>query len=332
MPLDLSSPIVREKLRKIAEDPVLWAKAFLVTYDPVKKKDTPWVARWYQAEMLRDKSLRKVYLCGRRTGKCIDGLSVIYDPQAKKQVTVESLYRLKKLFSVYCFDETTQKVKIQDGCGVAFNGNKPVYQLLALDVTTDREIEILATANHPFYTIDLETGKTSYKNLEELKPGDNVLHFNSTDNTMNWTPIVSIRYKGIRSTYDITVPEYHNFFVGEKNLSILVHNSESMVVEALWRTNTNRNFVHMFVTPYENQIRLLFDRMKELINNSPLLKPHMTRCVNHPYRIEFDNGSKIIGFTTGASSGSGGASLRGQRCDWISLDEMDGRNGLKKRI
>lgn len=160
MALNLRSPIVREKLRKIAEDPVLWAKAFVVTYDPSLKKDVPWTARWYQAEMLRDMSIRKVYLCGRRTGK-----------------------------------------------------------------------------------------------------------------------------------------------------------SEAMVIEALWRTLTNRNFVHMFVTPYENQIRLLFDRMKELIHNSPLLKPRITRCINSPYRIEFDNGSKIIGFTTGASSGSGGASLRGQRCD-----------------
>lgn len=175
--LDLSSPVVREKLKKIAEDPVLWAKAFVVTYDSAKKKDTPWTARWYQAEMLRDMSLKKVYLCGRRTGK-----------------------------------------------------------------------------------------------------------------------------------------------------------SESMVIEALWHVYTHRNFVHMFVTPYENQIRLLFDRMKELINSSPLLKSRMTRCVNNPHRIELDNNSKIIGFTTGASSGSGGASLRGQRCDWISLDEMDGRDGLKKRI
>ena len=39
------------------------------TYDNALKKYTPWTARWYQAEMLRDKSRKKVYRCGRRTGK-----------------------------------------------------------------------------------------------------------------------------------------------------------------------------------------------------------------------------------------------------------------------
>lgn len=63
------SPIERKKLKEIVEDPVLWAKVFVRTFDPVQKKVVPWTARWYQAEMLRDKSLKKVARCGRRTGK-----------------------------------------------------------------------------------------------------------------------------------------------------------------------------------------------------------------------------------------------------------------------
>lgn len=61
--------IERERFRKIVKDPVLWAKAFIKTFDPTKKKVTPWTARWYQAEMLRDQSLKKVARCGRRTGR-----------------------------------------------------------------------------------------------------------------------------------------------------------------------------------------------------------------------------------------------------------------------
>ena len=63
------SKVEREMIQRIRSNPVLWAKAYLVTYDSVKKEYTPWTARWYQAEMLQDTSLRKVYRCGRRTGK-----------------------------------------------------------------------------------------------------------------------------------------------------------------------------------------------------------------------------------------------------------------------
>lgn len=65
------SKVEREMIQRIYANPVLWAKAYLVTYDGSKKEYTPWTARWYQAEMLQDKSLRKVYRCGRRTGKVI---------------------------------------------------------------------------------------------------------------------------------------------------------------------------------------------------------------------------------------------------------------------
>lgn len=157
------TPVEAAKLKKIMSDPVLWARAFLVTNDAATKRFGPWEARDYQAEMLRDRSLKKVYRCGRRTGK-----------------------------------------------------------------------------------------------------------------------------------------------------------SETMVVEALWRafTSTSREkFRILCITPYENQVNLLFMRMRELIHNSPLVKNEVVRMKNSPYMIEFSNGATILGFTTGASSGSGAASVRGQRAD-----------------
>lgn len=68
--LNKMSPVERKKFQEIVQDPVLWAKVFVKTFDPVQKKIVPWTARWYQVEMLRDKSLKKVARCGRRTGKC----------------------------------------------------------------------------------------------------------------------------------------------------------------------------------------------------------------------------------------------------------------------
>lgn len=59
------------KLKKIKSNPVLWAKAFVRTVDNKTKKVVPWTARWYQAQILLDKSLKKVARCGRRTGEIL---------------------------------------------------------------------------------------------------------------------------------------------------------------------------------------------------------------------------------------------------------------------
>lgn len=96
-----------------------------------------------------------------------------------------------------------------------------------------------------------------------------------------------------------------------------------MCIEALHKTTTNKSFRVLFATPYENQIRLIFTRIRELIDHSPFLKDQVVRSTSSPFVIEFSNGSMITGFTTGASSGSGGASIRGQRADWLYLDEVD---------
>jgi replicative DNA helicase len=162
------SVVEAKKLTELFADPVKWAQVFVKTYDPVKKAIGPWIARWYQIEMLRDGSLKKVARCGRRTGK-----------------------------------------------------------------------------------------------------------------------------------------------------------TETMVIEMLHKTNTKNNFRCLVITPYENQVRLIFMRLRELVETSPLIKAEVLKMTSNPYQLTFRNGSAILGFTTGASSGSGGASIRGQRADWIYMDEVD---------
>ncbi len=86
---------------------------------------------------------------------------------------------------------------------------------------------------------------------------------------------------------------------------------------------TKPNFVCLVATPYENQIRLIFTRLKELVDSSPMIKQSVIKCTSSPYNLTMNNNSRILGFTTGASSNSGAASLRGQKCDALYLDEMD---------
>lgn len=162
------STVEAKKLLEIMQDPVKWAQVFVTTFYNDKKHYGPWVARWYQVEMLRDTSVKKVARCGRRTGK-----------------------------------------------------------------------------------------------------------------------------------------------------------TETMCIDMLWRTSARQNYRCLVVTPYENQVRLIFMRLKELVNASPMIKKECIKMTGNPYQIVFRNGSAILGFTTGASSGSGGASIRGQRADYIYMDEVD---------
>lgn len=92
-----------------------------------------------------------------------------------------------------------------------------------------------------------------------------------------------------------------------------------MVVDMLHMVFTKRNFRVLIAAPFENQVRNMFMRLNELIKESPLLKKEVVRATKNPYIIEFSNGSQILGFTAGDDA----ASIRGQRADWIFIDEID---------
>lgn len=95
--------------------------------------------------------------------------------------------------------------------------------------------------------------------------------------------------------------------------------TETMVVDMLHMTTTKKNFRVLMAAPYENQIRNMFTRLNELIKESPLIKQEVVKSTKNPYVIEFKNGSMILGFTTGDDA----SSIRGQRADWIFIDEID---------
>ena len=96
-----------------------------------------------------------------------------------------------------------------------------------------------------------------------------------------------------------------------------------MCVDALHKTSTNRSYVCLFAAPYEAQIRAIFDRISQLLALSPAVKEMVISNTKTPFEIKFRNGSAIRGFTTGAGTGNGAVSFRGQRADSLYLDESD---------
>lgn len=123
-----------------------------------------------------------------------------------------------------------------------------------------------------------------------------------------WDEIVSIESIGMQQTYDLTVPETKNFVAND----IIVHNTETMVVYCLWHAFHHRNTRLLIVAPYENQVRLIFMRLMELVADSDELRD-CVKITKNPFIAEFGNGAKIMGFTGGANAGAqAGASVRGQ--------------------
>lgn len=101
-----------------------------------------------------------------------------------------------------------------------------------------------------------------------------------------------------------------------------VGKTETMVVFCLWYAFHHKNSRLLIATPYEHQVRLIFMRLAELVRDCDELNATVSITKN-PFIADFTNGSKIMGFTVGANEGQAGASVRGQRADFIFMDEID---------
>lgn len=77
----------------------------------------------------------------------------------------------------------------------------------------------------------------------------------------------------------------------------------------------------LILTPYLSQVKLIFNRIRELLERNPEMQGEIKRDVSTPYHmIELFNGARAVGFSSGAK---GAEAVRGQKADFIILDEMD---------
>lgn len=101
-----------------------------------------------------------------------------------------------------------------------------------------------------------------------------------------------------------------------------VGKTETMVIFCLWYAFHHANARLLICAPYENQVRLIFMRLFELVDHCDELEAAQETRTKNPFILSFGNGSTIMGFTVGATSGQSGASIRGQRADWLFLDKQ----------
>lgn len=159
----------------------------------------------------------------------------------------------------------------------------------------------------------LDDDKTKFLNIVNhsyIEPKEQVILYEE---------IKAIDYIGEEETYDLSVPGTNTFICDD----IISHNTWTMCGFMLWLAFTRRDTTIVVATPYENQILVIWEQLLKFIEKSPQLRASVASSTKNPYTIALKNGSKIKGFTAGTKAGNAGGSLRGQKADWIFLDEMD---------
>ena len=128
--------------------------------------------------------------------------------------------------------------------------------------------------------------------------------------------------------WDISVDNETNLYCLANGL--VTHNTDAIVVNALFHMFTKpgvpekEGFKIILITPYQAQIEVVFNRIMQLLQNSPVTQNSLMRNVKAPiYTIELKNGSTIRGFTAGTKSGGNAGSVRGQTGNMLLFDEAD---------
>jgi DNA polymerase-3 subunit alpha len=140
--------------------------------------------------------------------KCLSASTRISDAKTGELTTVGDLFRNRRPFSVHALG-VDQKLKPRPVKDVVWNGVRKVYRL-----RTRLGKEIVATANHPFLTLN------GWTNLDQLRPGDRIAapRVLPTDTRKSWPAHELIALAGLLSEGNTCHPTCLYFFGNEPRL------------------------------------------------------------------------------------------------------------------
>jgi hypothetical protein len=104
--------------------------------------------------------------------------------------------------------------------------------------------------------------------------------------------------------------------------------TEVLAILALYHVATQPNFRVVILCPYQDQVDLIFERIRNFIQRSELLSDHefKIRDKMNPHEIVFYHPagrSSMIGITAGVRTGQKGDKARGQTPNLLIIDEAD---------
>ena len=96
-----------------------------------------------------------------------------------------------------------------------------------------------------------------------------------------------------------------------------------MIFHMVWYGQTHANSTQLVIAPRGVQVDKIFEELRKIIDESPILSSTVKKSKEYPQTIKFHNGAIIRGLSAGTASGNKGENVRGQDADWIYLDECD---------
>lgn len=298
IPKDLITPI--EKATKSDEEldiikalrsKVEFAKQFI-------KLDSgePWVARWYQENVLDCTSRRKILRIGRR---CLaPGSMILMADGTQKPI---------------------EKINIGE-CVVSFKNNEIAYRQVVnkfnngiqdiYEIILENNMSVKCTANHPLL---IDNNKSWFTIENGLVVGNKIVVLHKDKFTAS--AIKSIKHIGESPTYDITVEDTHNFIAN----GITVSNSgktDSVCIEIIYKIYTNENRKILVTGPQKVHVQEIFTRILSFIQAEPFLSDSVLISRAAPFpEIILKNGSRVRGFAGGVKGKKDASSVRGQDAD-----------------
>lgn len=132
---------------------------------------------------------------------------------------------------------------------------------------------------------------------------------------------VTISNPRMEHCYDIHVDSPTNLYLLANGLA--THNTEGACVALLHYAITHSNRALLVLAPYESQVSNIFQMLSKLIESSNNLAQSVSRKTLNPHRIQFANGSYILGFSAGSKTAARSDKVRGQDAHVIYIDEFD---------
>lgn len=97
----------------------------------------------------------------------------------------------------------------------------------------------------------------------------------------------------------------------------------AIVMLILWGIYTHINWNVLVIAPFQSQVTKIFDEIEKMLALNPVLASSIKRQTKNPQRLDLVNGSKVLGFSSGAKSATKSDKVRGQDANLIVLDEAD---------
>ena len=154
--------------------------------------------------------------------------------------------------------------------------------------------------------------RAKQENLDKVWDIVSLRQARNTEDQYFWDVVSEVTELEAEQTYDVSVPEHHNFIVDD----IITHNTDMVSVEIVWKLFTNKDRRIVVAAPQKVHVEEIFKRVRGFIYRNPALANSIVKDVSSPvYELRLQNGSYVMGFALGTRGKTEGLSVRGQNAD-----------------